>query len=365
MRILHIIPNLSGGGAERQLSYLAPELVLLGHEVHIAYNHDGPEKPELPNVILHLVKNRSNYDPSILWQLLQIVRQIKPDIIQTWILQSDILGGIISKLTKIPWIFRESTSVIAYNKTWKHRFRRLIASSARAVISNSLGGDMIWENVLPTAKRYVISNGLPLDDINKVTPEMPNGILRQEVPIVLYVGRLIDRRIHGVNKNVKLFINTAAKIRQQQNAKFIICGDGPERTELEIQVHDLGIENDVFFLGYLPAIAIWKLMKMASVFVSLSAVEGCPNSVMEAMACGCSLVVSDIPAHHEILDNQSANFVNQEDISEVVTTILSIFDSGNIKSSKALNAKVKASEWSIKIMAGKYEKIYITVVNKL
>ena len=48
MHILHIIPNLSGGGAERQLSYLAPELVRLGHDVHVVYSREGIQKPDLP-----------------------------------------------------------------------------------------------------------------------------------------------------------------------------------------------------------------------------------------------------------------------------------------------------------------------------
>ena len=82
----------------------------------------------------------------------------------------------------------------------------------------------------------------------------------------------------------------------------ILCGEGPQRSELEVMRHKLGLDADVHFTGHLPAASVWALMKKASVFVSLSAYEGCPNTVMEAMACGCPLVLSDIPAHREILD---------------------------------------------------------------
>ena len=94
IRILHLIHSLSGGGAERQFSYLAPELARMGHNVHVAYSNEGPEKPELPGVVLHRLKSLSNYDPYLLWQLIRLIRHIKPDIIQTWIPQMDILGGI-------------------------------------------------------------------------------------------------------------------------------------------------------------------------------------------------------------------------------------------------------------------------------
>ena len=69
MRILHLIPNLSGGGAEQQLSYLAPELACMGHDVYIAYSKEGPYKSELHGVVLHPLRALSNYDPYLLGQL--------------------------------------------------------------------------------------------------------------------------------------------------------------------------------------------------------------------------------------------------------------------------------------------------------
>ena len=127
MRILHLIPNLSGGGAERQLSYLAPELARMGHDVHIAYSLECIQKPELPGVVLHRLKAQSNYDPYLLWQLVRLIRRIKPDIIHTWILQMDILGGMAARLNGIPWIFREPSSAMAYPPTLEKTF----ASSGR------------------------------------------------------------------------------------------------------------------------------------------------------------------------------------------------------------------------------------------
>jgi glycosyltransferase involved in cell wall biosynthesis len=152
MHILHLIPALSGGGAERQLSYLAPELVRMGHEVHIAYSKEGPNKPELPGILLHQLKSRSNYDPYLLWQLVRIIRRIKPDIIHTWILQMDILGGIAARLNRIPWIFREPSSAMGYPPTWKNRLRVRVGSGATAIVSNSFGGYEYWKSHLPHSR---------------------------------------------------------------------------------------------------------------------------------------------------------------------------------------------------------------------
>ena len=356
MRIFNFIPNLSGGGAERQLSYLASELACMGHDVRIAYLKDGPNKPVLDGVVLYKLKARSNYDPLILWQLFRLVRNIKPDIIHTWMLQMDILGGIIARLNRIPWVFREQTSTKAYDGTWKHHLRVIVGSFASAVISNSQGGDDYWKTQLTKSRRYIISNGLPLSEIHNVLPNLPYSLTDIEAPIVLYVGRTIG------SKNPRTFIEVIANIKKRQKVIGILCGDGPNRNELETLRHNLNLDKNVHFTGYLPPTHVWALMKKASVFVSLSAYEGCPNSIMEAMVCGCPLVISDIPAHHEILDENCALFIDPSNIQQVANNILFTLNDAKASNKRVYEAKRKTYIWSISEMARKYEDVYIAFV---
>ena len=85
MKILYCIPSLEYGGAERQLSYLAPELVRQGHEVHVAFVRGGLNLERLQNrgVHLHQIAAWSNYDFRIFIQLLGLVRKLRPGFIQT------------------------------------------------------------------------------------------------------------------------------------------------------------------------------------------------------------------------------------------------------------------------------------------
>ena len=356
MCILNLIHNLSGGGAERQLGYLAPELVRMGHDVHIAYSKEGLYRPELPSVVLHQLKARSNYDPYLLWQLVRLIRRIKPDIIQTWVLQMDILGGMAARLRHIPWIFREPSSAMAYVSNWKHPLRVKVGSCAIAIVSNSRGGDEYWKTNQPNSRRYIVPNGLPVQEIDRVISDLPPGLVKSEVPIVLYVGRLASGK--GARKNLKYLFEALAYIIKKREVLGVICGDGPQRSELETLRHKLGLDECIKFTGYLPSASVWALMKKASVFVSLSAYEGCPNTVMEAMACGCPLVLSDIPAHREILDESCALFVDPLNIKQTADTIaLALYDR-DASRVRALNAKQRTTEWTIARIARIWENIY-------
>lgn len=352
MRILHLIPNLSSGGAERQLSYLAPELVRRGHEVHIAYSKKGPSKIDLPGVVLHQLKSWSNYDPYLIWQLQRITRSFKPEIIHTWILQMDILGGIVAKFNRIPFIFREPNQVLAYPPNWKNRFRVWVASGANAIVSNSHGGEEYWKMQLPHSCRYVVVNALPLLEIDKAPTALPSGMVETGRPMALYVGRVI------AYKNLKPFIEAMALVKQRQDVLGVVCGHGPQLSELKVFVQKLGMEKDIYFSGHLSSVEVWGLMKKATIFVSLSEHEGRPNTVMESMACVCPVVLSDIPAHREILDKSSALFVDPSNIQQVADTILQALSDHEASKNRALIAKQKTQEWSIVEMAKSYERIY-------
>jgi len=353
MRILHIINALSGGGAERQLCYLAPELGRMGHDIHIAYSNEGPDKPELPGVILHRLKSLSNYDPRLLWQLIRLIRHIKPDIIQTWVMQMDILGGMAAKICGIPLIFREPSSGLVPAQMWKNYLRARMGSRASAIISNSRGGDEYWKTIVPDDHRHIVSNALPVDEIDKITAALPKEIKEKEAPIVLYVGRMEEKQ-----KRPKLFLEALASVGRKKKVFGVLCGEGPLRSELAELKHELGLDYDVKFTGHLPIASIWAIMKKSAALVSPSAYEGCPNTVMEAMACGCPLVISDIPSHREMVDEKCALFVERSNVGQTAGAIIQVIDDAESSKKRALLAKQKTLLWSIAEMARNYERVY-------
>lgn len=357
MRILNIIPCLSAGGAERHLSYLAPALVQKGHSVHIAYSKEGSAKPELSGVSLHNLKSRSNYDPYLLWQIVILIRKIKPDTVHTWLLQMNILGGIAALLNRTKWVVSEQSSGSGYHQTMKHFLHNAVCSKANIIVSNSRGGDLYWKSKTPSVARYIVPNGSPLKDIQAIEPNLPQGLIGITKPIILYVGRLVSDSTS--EKNVKRLLETLFHIKTRINFHCVLCGEGPQELELRSLRHSLGLDDVVFFAGFLPEESVWALMKKASVFVSISAFEGCPNAVIESMACGCTLVVSDIPAHRDILDEKSAIFVDPSNIQQVANGILKVLSDSDTSRKLSINAKEKSKQWSISRMVDKWEEVYL------
>lgn len=354
MRILHLTPFLSGGGAEQQLSYLSSELAARGHEVHIAYTREGPSELEFGSTLVHRLKVSNSHNPRLIWQLVKLIRIVRPNLIQTWMLQMDIAGGLAAMWTRTPWLLREPSSDRAYSPSWKTHLRTQIGRAATAIVSNSSGGDEYWKRIAPNSKRYIIRNGLETTRICKTA--LVSDLKTSDVPVVLSVGRLAHGRTG--RKNLSAFIEALADVRQKEPVFAVICGDGPERSHLHELSHKLGLDCCVHFIGHLPLTSVWRLMRRAAVFVSLSDYEGCPNAVLEAAACECPLVLSDIPAHRELMNEESALFTDQKNIAATARAILLVLRNREQSRERALIAKQKVEGWSITEMARRYESVY-------
>ncbi|HEY2322186.1 MAG TPA: glycosyltransferase family 4 protein, partial [Thermoanaerobaculia bacterium] len=335
MKILLCIPVLDqGGGAERQLSYLATELVRRGHRVHVAYTAGGALVTPLTaaGVALHDVGGRGNYDPRIVLRLRRLMAKLRPDLVQTNLPQMDVLGGLAALLTRTRWILQERSAGPSYPSGWKSRLRRLVGRAASAIVSNSREGDAYWSFA---KRRHVIAPGIP--SIPAATPNAGGS------NVILFAGRLDE------GKNVGTFLDALELLDVDFSA--FVCGDGPLRKKLEQKAGPR-----VTFTGVVSD--LWERMQRAAVVVSLSRFEGCPNVVMEAMACGTPLVVSDIPAHRALLGNDCALFVDPDDAMAAAAAIRSTLVDRDSARERARRAQERASRRTIATMADDYETLY-------
>lgn len=357
--VLHCIATLEGGGAERQLSYISGGLSSLGWRVHVALLKGGPNKKKLLNSgsVLHYIPYRGHYNPSILWSLYLLIKKLKPALVQVWLPMMTIVGGFVCSLMKIPWVYSERSAGDSYERSIIHSsISSVIARKSSAIISNSLGGDLFWRSkVGGKVPRFLIPNALPLNEIERVKPlESMDELCGYNERIILYVGSL------NPWKNIKNLMISLQYLAKEENIRAFFCGDGLLREWVKAFIRHHGLESSVFLMGFRED--VWAWMKRADVFVSVSLYEGMPNTVMEAMACSCPLVLSDIPAHRSILNEESAFFVPHDNPLKIAEGIRQVLYNPLEAKKKAQHAKAKVSQYSIEKMAFEYHKVYQKVL---
>lgn len=312
MRILHLIPTLGGGGAEKQLAMLAPAMVHLGCKTGVAYRTDGANLDILragKADVLQLPQ-RSNHHPMQLYDILALVRLWRPDLIQTWLTQMDIMGGAVATVTGTPHVLSERSSAKMYAGSWKNSMRIFLGKAANAIIANSDGGANYWRHLGSARKVIVIPNAMkPLDVTEAVHPWDGR-------PYFVSAGRMSHE------KNALTAISALiAALKAMPTMHAAIIGDGPERDGVAALISDSPVSNRMRLVGYSHNLGSW--LQCATAYISTSFVEGHPNVVMEAAQVRCPLVLSDIPAHREAIGD-GAVYVSAENVAGFADALLAI-----------------------------------------
>ena len=358
-RVLHLVPTMGGGGAERQLVYVARAQVAAGWDVHVALLGEGPLFAALKasGATIHFLPASSNYDLRLLARVFSLIGRVKPHIVHTRILQMDVIGGIAAILRGVPWILSERCSGALYGAGLKDRLRVFLAGFASAVEANSRSGVDYWAKMRPSLPRRIIPNAVPLDEFEQ-TQRADLAALGVDpgAAVILFAGRF-DRQ-----KNVLNLVAALQPVLRGRNAIAILCGKGPLAEAAQRLAAELGIEDRVRFPGFVTD--VWPLMKAANVFVSPSIFEGRPNGVLEAAACRCPLVVSEIAEHREFLDDTAALFANPTSVDSLSAAMLKALDDPAASRQRASAAWEAVSRFSITRMADRLEDLYRSVINE-
>jgi glycosyltransferase involved in cell wall biosynthesis len=168
----------------------------------------------------------------------------------------------------------------------------------------------------------VIGNGV---DPEKFKPQ-PQIAMRQILGlpehrrIVLSVGRL------DANKGFHVLIEAFARLKaSERNAMLVIIGEGPHRSRLESQIRDSGLQNDVRLIGTVPNEQLSSWYNAADVFCLASSLEGCPNVVLEAMACGRPVVATPVGGIPDLVVSPALGTLVERDPKAFESALLEAF----------------------------------------
>ena len=324
LNVMFLLTSMPVGGAETLLENLVrrmsdqfrPHICCLKEAGELGEQLSG-EFPFESDLLNH------KYDLRVLGRLKRLFRENKIDAVVTVGAGDKMFWGrLAAKRAGIPVILSALHSTGWPDGVGKlNRLLTKITDSFIAV-AKSHGEFLVDFESFPKAKVRVIPNGI---DVKRFQRQLyDRSKMRQELGIGesdLVCGIIAALR---PEKNHLLFLRSAATtLTEFPNAKFVIVGDGPERSMLEAAVNDLAIKQNVIFTGSRSDIP--ELLSAFDVFSLTSRNEASPVSIMEAMAMGLPVVapnvgsISDTVIHGET--GMIYNTGNAEKISEYWTML--------------------------------------------
>lgn len=354
LTIVHMIPTLEGGGAERQLALLVTTQLERGYEVHVCIRRTGAHEAPLRSggARIHLLGDHRGLSPILALRARRVLEQCRPRVVQTWLPQMDIVGGLACMYTGVPWILTERASRPAYAaRRLLTRVRASVGRRADAIVANSIEGARYWREVGSERERIsIVRNAIDIRAVQEAAQRSRYSSSSDERRTVLVVGRLDQQ------KAVDVVLRAIPRIESQSSFRFLVIGNGPQLSGLTALAEELRVRQHVEFCAHQGD--WWKLLGQASVLVSMSRYEGQPNVVLEAVAAGCPVILSDIPEHREFLDDNTALFTPAEDSEALARAIAIVLDDPSSADARAHGA-IRAIEGLTRhLAADAYEDVY-------
>jgi glycosyltransferase involved in cell wall biosynthesis len=161
--------------------------------------------------------------------------------------------------------------------------------------------------------------------------------------------------------NVEMLVNAIPLVlKHTPQVRFVIAGDGVQRSYLENLAASLGASQNINFVGYVLHDELPGYLASADIYVSTSLSDSASLSLQEAMACELVPVVTDLPGNREwINDGENGFIVPQNDHQALAEKIIYLIDNSEIRAKFGkMNRKMIEERAEYDKEMGKVEKLY-------
>ena len=300
-KILHIITGLGDGGAENTLFKVCKYDTENKHIV-ISLTNLGKYEFLLKNIGIKVYNlDLKFYSILKFLFLIKLIRYIKPDIIQTWLIMADLIGGIagrIAGIKNIIWNIHFTNLKLDSTKLRNLLIIRVLAKLSylipKKTVVVSKSGIKNCKNLGYSNKKLIfIPNGYELN-IFKYSKHQEKNFkkkfkIKKNIPIIGNVSRYDPIKDH----NTLLEALSLILLRKKNFFCFLVgSGLSIKNENLRSQIIKLGLENNVKLLGTKKNIT--EIMNGLDVHILTSKSEAFPNVVVEAMACRTPCIVTNV-----------------------------------------------------------------------
>lgn len=371
MKIVHVIIGLTMGGAELMLKRLIESHLtdaVITHEV-VSLTDLGVLGPELEKqgIVVHGLGMTSIIKgPITFYKLRCLLKEIRPDVVHTWMYHSDLLGGLAAYslgIKNILWSIR-STDITKGGSKVTVGIRKLcsLLSSIvpKKIICAANSSKAVHSNIgYHNEKMQVIPNGFNVNCFtgnSKLARELRSSLeVKGSDTVFISVGRYSSVKDH------KMFVQSAILLlNQNRTAKFFLIGRGLTSSNSELMpiIQGSGYSSHFVLLGERSDIPV--CLEASDVFCLHSLTEGFPNVLGEAMAASLPCVTTNVGDASWLL-NQPEYVVKAGDsvlLSEAMLKLVNMHDSER-KKLGSINRKRIEGEFTMGVVSQQYMDLYL------
>ena len=283
---------------------------------------------------------------------LEIIKQIKPDVIHCNATTGAIVGAVCGAITKIPTVYTVHgwpfTSGLAL---WKQIFYRILeffmCAVYKKIICVSEYDRQIGSKALPMYKNKMVAihNG-----ISNVSEEFRKQQFSSDELKIVMISRFCPQ------KDPYTLISAVDKVNKEGlNVKLDLFGYGPELDRVTEFIDSKNNKN-ISYVGEISDVA--PILKNYDVYSLISIYEGLPIGIIEGMRAGLPLLVSDVGGNSECIKD-NGYLVYRQDVDDCAEKIKLLWDNrNNLFQLGQSSRKFFEEEFSVNQMAGKTNRVY-------
>ena len=369
--ILHLSDSFNQGGSERQALQLTRLLLESGRfEVRLAsLSPEGNLRTEIQDLNLGEVPSfplNSFYDANAVIQLRRLMRWLKSsrvDILHTHDFYTNVFGMSGGALARLPVRIASMRETAGMRSAGQQNVQRVAYSLAHHVVANShaVRNKLIADGTAPD-KVTVVYNGL---DFRRLTPQAPSrsealsllGLNGEQNHARKFISIVANMR-HEV-KDYPMFLRAARQVATAvPDAAFLLAGEGELMESLRALAKELGIQESTYFLGRCDRVA--ELLSISEICVLSSKAEGFSNSILEYMAAGRPVVVTNVGGAEELVtEGETGYLVPSGDDAAMAARIISLLrDSAKARAMGNNGRHVVKEKFSCEAQLTRTEDLY-------
>jgi glycosyltransferase involved in cell wall biosynthesis len=222
-------------------------------------------------------------DATCLIRLARHVRRFDPDVIHATLFHANLAARWVGRLDR-PRPIITATVTIEIERPLHRVLEALTGALSDLHVANStaVAEHLVAELGMEESRITVVPNGIDLDEI-AFAPALSRADmgLSDRCPLIVWAGRM------DPVKDLETFVDVIGRIRARSDVQAVLLGDGPMKGQVAKAIASRRLDDVIFLRGWTQELPRW--LKSADVLLFPSLTEGCPNVVLEAMACGCPL----------------------------------------------------------------------------